>query len=472
LPAYCCKVKIIGALGRQKEAIRIAVSVLREMGDNFPKKPHRGHVALELVKTKRLVRKMNDRAFMSLPVQRDTLRVYGMKLMAEIVSRGQLCREKEFFAVACLRMVRLSIKYGLSAHSLYGVAKFGMILSIIGATDEAYRMGRLTMRLLDSLDDTEEIETKCISSVYGFLNHLRQPVKQGQHVLKSAYNRGMRNGDVEWALLAGSYVCLSAFCYGDNLLDLEDYLNELHAVTRNFKKLGFTMGLFLTTLQAMQNLLGDSDNPAILRGDAMNEFDELPAHATEGFPEWSRAFYELTVACYFDNWEYAEEAQEKILRYKLGGNYVRAFFTYPCAILFSGVMYFARYEETGKRLYRSRANKCIDRASKMVQEGTISFLPVLSVLLAEKACISGNDRVVQQEYDSAIVAAVEADMPNFAGVANERAASYFGKANIKLATAYLVDAKEQYIRYGSPVLVEKVEEKLAALHPEKRRSPT
>jgi hypothetical protein len=41
-----------------------------------------------------------------------------------------------------------------------------------------------------------------------------------------------------------------------------------------------------------------------------------------------------------------------------------------------------------------------------------------------------------------------------------------------LATAYLVDAKEQYIRYGSPVLVEKVEEKLAALHPEKRRSPT
>jgi hypothetical protein len=208
----------------------------------------------------------------------------------------------------------------------------------------------------------------------------------------------------------------------------------------------------------MQNLLGDGDNPAILSGDAMNEFDELPAHATEGFPEWNRAFYELAVACYFENWHYVE--------------HVRAYFTYPCAVLFSGVMYFARYEETDRRLYRSRANKCIGPASKMVHEGTVSFLPVLSALLAEKARISGNDRVVQQEYDSAIVAAVAADMPNFAGVANERAASYFCRTNATLATAYLVDAKEQYIRYGSPVLVEKVEEKLAGLHLEKQSSPT
>lgn len=469
LHAYCCKVKIAGVLGRSREAIDVAISVLRENGQRFPKKPSAWHVVLELLRTKRWVRRMKDDEFMSLPLQNDATRKYEMNLMSCIVSRAQMVQDKESFTFACCRMVRSSIKHGLLPRSLHGLAKFGMILSILGATSEAYRIGRLVMRLLDRFEDSSDLQATSIISVYGFLNHLRQPLKDGRYVLKRAYQAGMRIGDAEWALFAAAYNCMMSISYGDDLSDAASFMREIIRLSRAFK-VELPQLVVLGYYQVAQNLLGDSDNPAVLLGEAMDEFDKIPG-SREGLPLWVKKHGELMIGCYLEEWEYAQTAWEEIQKKKVGGSFVKAHFVDAASQFFAGVMYFARFRETGKRVYLTKAKRIITISSRNVKEGMTGFVPVLCMMLAEKASLSSrNEHAIRVAYDSAIVAATQADMANFAGLVCEMAGRHFSNTSEDVAEEYFQSARDHYFCLGSPVLVSKIEKIISRLLAGRRKS--
>lgn len=450
-------VEIVGASAKHGDAIKLAVSFLRETGDNFPTRPKARHFVLEFSRTRLLVKKFESLLF--LPVMRDRTLIHRMQLMSSILKHAQLARDKLCFSLASLRMVQCTARYGLSPESLYGLSKYGMILSFLGATESAFQIQLITMRLLEGLDDKREIEATCVASGCGFLNHLRRPVKQGLSAMHRGFESGMTGGGDTWpSLWCLSLALLTRICYGSVLLESEGHADKLYHLAKTFNHNMILLAI-LPKRQLVMNLLGHSDTPGLLQGRDIDEFQGMEG-SMRGYPAWSHSFSELCAACYFDEWILAERAYVKMCECTPGtATFAKASLIFPCYQFFSGLLHFSMYESTKKRAYLVKAKAIIKVAAKQVKEGMVAMQPVHSFLVAERASLSCEPIIVRQKYDLAITSALNEDSFNFAGIASERGAEHFFRTDVDVAKEFLNTASTCYSRFGSPVLLERVRDK-------------
>ena len=123
--------KVLAATGqdRREEALDTGRTMIENLGmGTFPKKPGIVRVIKELVKTKRALRNHTKESLEALPILADKKRIAAMKII-DVLKTASYISDRNFFLVCFLKLVRWSLKYGISQYSPGGFVIYGLILN-------------------------------------------------------------------------------------------------------------------------------------------------------------------------------------------------------------------------------------------------------------------------------------------------------------------------------------------------------
>jgi hypothetical protein len=232
-------------------------------------------------------------------------------------------------------------------------------LWIVGDIDSGYQFGQLALSLLSRLN-TQEIKAKTPFIVNIFIRHWKEHLRETLEPLVSVYSSGLETGDLEFAAFGLLLYSYFAYFSGKELTALEttmaNYRNAIYKLKQetalNFHEIYW---------QAVLNLLGKSEDPCRLQGEAYDEEIRLPLHEQANdrlgvaYLYWNK----LLLSYWFENYSEAIEntaIAEKYLDVVVGLPLVPLFHFYDSLIWLA--VYYARSEsEQNTILERVRNNQ-------------------------------------------------------------------------------------------------------------------
>lgn len=447
LRVYFTLLELLSGQQQFVEAMDTGFSVLAELGEHFPKRPHLLQAVFDMKKTQRMLRGLSDEELVAHPVMEDENKSAAMKLMSSLARHAYFLHRRKHFALISLRMVQLSLSFGMDNLSPVSFAAFGLcICNMYGDLKEGYRFGRLALKLSENLSG-EHWGAQVSVVVHLFLSHWQAPIQDSLEPLLSGYQNGMQSGNIEWA-----FFCAGA--YAENYLYSGLQLEPVERDIRSFSKQmveysqGTTAMINVLHWQFILNLMGRSADPLQLTGEAMVQETALQRIVETNNNVAMRVFWLLRIqlAYYFGDMDLAL----KILK-SSNINYIKVHLFFYVWTFFSGLVSLELARTTRRRRHRVRARKVINVMKKWVSAGAVNSVHKLQLLKAEYKALNGKDHdSVRHSYDAAISMASKAGFLQDSALANERAGLFFLQHGDEFwASVYLTRAHELYCEWGA-----------------------
>lgn len=121
--AYKILMASLGAEGGPRKGLNLGLQALKKLGEPFPKHANYLHITLAAIKINILLMGKTDEYFLSLPrMTTNPSKVAAMDLIFSCSALLQYLCENELRVLFCLRMLSLTLKYGISENSSYAFA--------------------------------------------------------------------------------------------------------------------------------------------------------------------------------------------------------------------------------------------------------------------------------------------------------------------------------------------------------------
>ena len=446
---FVVKVDALGSQERLEEAIDAGFDILRMLGEKIPKKIHQLHVAKNLIQASIVVRRMSNEDFLSLPALEDTKKMLALKIMSTLITFCWFAFRTDETAFLCLRMFLLSLKHGLSKYSSHAFAVFGLMQGSLYNFSEAYRYGELTLKLMERFH-AKECDCRTAVVAQSFLIHLRRPLHERMDSMLHAYRVGLETGDIHHSSVAATVYTMMYFGSGLPLGPMVDDSIAFGGFMERYSQV-FSFTPALIWRQCALNLMGRSENPVVLTGEAMDQDEFLRDLSTSNVMGKLQALYlaRMFLGYLFGDLDVAVENGEHLWRRKQ--NIDSTHFYTPFYFTISALSALSMLQRTGKRRYKRVARKFIKCLQSWVDNKVFNVQHKLKLVIAERAAQQEKDpEVVKAMYDNAITLAQRSGFPQDAALANERAGIYFlSQQDSFLAGAYMSRAHSLYTSWGA-----------------------
>ncbi|OKH30709.1 serine/threonine protein kinase [[Phormidium ambiguum] IAM M-71] len=453
IQAYIAQNKLLEALNR-------TLQVLKLLGIEFPPKPNQSDIERGLAETAAILNGKPIEELIDLPQMTNPNKLAAIKLLSSLFAAAYIAAP-ELLPLTLSKQVDLSVQNGNASVSPFAYANYGLLLcGIVGDIDSAYRFGQLALSLLAKLN-AKEIKAKTVITVNIFTRHWKEHLRKTLEPLVSAYSIGMETGDLEWA--AFSLMLYSYFAYfsGKELTVLEREIATYRdaAIKINQKTALHYIEIYW---QAVLNLLGKSENPCRLKGEAYDENVKFPrlqqANDKTGiYYIYSNKFLLFYL---FENYSEAMENSaiaEKYLDAVLGLPIVPIFYFYNSLILLA---VYTNKSQIEQQIILEKIKKNQEKIQNWAHHASMNYLHKFYLVEAERHRVLGEKIEAIEMYDKAIALAKENEYINEEALANELAAKFYlewGKE--KLAQPYLIDAYYAYARWGAKAKIDHLEQR-------------
>src|SRR5436190_4721092 len=460
---YEIEIKKLIAQNKLIEAIKLGIEVLNKLGIKLPMNPGRLSVLKDMLQTRWLLRNKTADYFNRLPEMGDEQKKAAMRIMSEISSAS-------YFAVPNLvpllvfKMVKMTVKHGLSVKSPFSFAAYGYILSAhVKQIDKGSRMGEIAVHLAKKIN-AEEVMGSIIATSNLFLDHWKKPLPEITNDLEKAFKLSIEYGDNEYASYAAHNIIYHLFISGSSLQTLSKKAAVLDQQIEKFKQ-DLTLKRLRLFRQAIDNILFPTDEPDLLKG---NIYDESVIDITEVTKENEVYFQNLYIlklylALLFNNSEHAkkyiahaEQFQETVTGSSLSPLF---YFLRSLAIADSSI------NTAVKRPILKQVRQDIKQLKRFEKLAPQYNTHKVLLLEAEYHYLKGEMEAAKIFYDKALKAATENGMLNDLAFCWERAGQFF--LNTKqdlLADFYLQNAYRSYKRWGADAKVKQMEKRYTHLH--------
>jgi len=391
-----------------------------------------------------------------LPVMRDpekelALRFFVIGMTAIIYARQDLLP-----FITC-KMMELSLNHGFTYETPFVFVTYGMVINTLGDTSGAYKIGKLSMGLLERISANEINKPKMNYMIYAYLLGWKEHYKELGKRLKQNCQFALNVGDNEYL----GY-CLSNISFFLNRTDTEvGALNAMLQVNEEILvqvKQPISIIFSKIERESNSNLLGEKQNPAALE---INSEENLPESITN-IINFSISNRKIFLSYLFDDYthiaEYIRDAEKywAIIQVHLVFWKVDFHFYIPLAYL---QLYTRTETKADKKNYLKKAKESIATMKKWADFGPVNFLHKYYMMQAELYRVAGKNHQAAEYYDKAIEKAFENEYINEAAMANELAAKFYMKnGRDKLATFYFMEAKNCYHRWGAKAKVKHLED--------------
>ncbi|MEO0373292.1 MAG: AAA family ATPase, partial [Cyanobacteria bacterium P01_A01_bin.17] len=392
------------------------------------------------------------------PAMLDPYQLAAMNIMAYMITPAWAVSPDDFKQIT-FTMVDLSLKHGNCAASTFGYIWYGTLLcESFGEIDEGYAFGRLAVSLLEQFE-AREFRSKVLNLYASCISFWQEHIRASFPVHRDGIQSGLETGDLEFACYSAAEYSHYLLLAGVPLDEVREEAEQKLAIIEHLKQT-FHLDYIAPLLQTTLNLLGNSDDPALLVGAVYDETEHLPRliEQKQLTTVFVIAFQKSFLSYLFGNFAQAVE-NGKIARDHCGG--VAGTFFIPAELFYSSLARIACAE--GGEVFqqsseRQNVDACLTKLKHWAKAAPMNYQHKCDLLEAELARCDRNFAVAIERYDLAIVGAKESEYLQEEALANELAAKFYldwGKE--KVAASYMQDAYNCYARWGGKAKIKDLE---------------
>lgn len=455
LLARTTQIYALGSRNRLPEAIESALATLKELGEVIPANPSTSMVRSSFHKTRRMLGGLSDEYILRMEPMKNKISLGKMQILNHMFLYCYYSRPN-LAAIVATRMVQITRTCGACAISSVAFSFYSQFLCSCYSVKDGLRFGKLSLKLYEKYGN-EAWLSRVWSFYYGAVSSWKEPLASTHAPLQHGFKVGLRTGDIEYALLNGSY-----FCWNNvEMLPLPQLKKEIQKIVSAMETTGHTMALAM--LKPILNfVLNFTDNPAANRRE---EFLDVVEKETQTALEssnkavllWFRVST-LMSAYYYGDLELAERNLNGIRHlyetHKYCGIGATVVLFFECMT----VLALSHNKGLARRLRDiAYVQKRVKQLETWADDAPENLLDKLHLLKAELAVVRGNHRKASQHYRSGILHAQSEGRLSLAGLGKERFAIYLAKRGDKgKAAGLLEEAGEIYEKWGAIAKVDKL----------------
>jgi predicted ATPase/serine phosphatase RsbU (regulator of sigma subunit)/tRNA A-37 threonylcarbamoyl transferase component Bud32 len=455
---YDVKIQAAGAQGNLKEAIKIGLQVLKQLGVSLPEKPSPLDIQRGFEETASLYVEQEIADLINLPDMTELEPQAAIYILSSISAAAYIAAP-ELMLLIVLSMVNLAIKYGHATWSAFSYACHGLILcGVVQDIELGYKFGKLGLSLTKRLNATRG-NARAFEVLGGHVMHWKEHFKETLPILIEGYQSGVETGEFEFAGFCAFFICDHSYFIGHELTGLEQkiatYGNAISQIRRENPLNWITM-----FRQVVLNLLGRSKNPSHLIGDAYNEEQCLPLAIKANDRVGIHLLYlNKLILCYLFGEEHqAAQNAVKAEQYLDG---VTAMVVVPLFHFYDSLAHlgvFADASKSEKEVLLNRVKTNQEKMKKWADNAPMNYLHKYELVEAENARVLGQNWEAAQLYELAISGARENGYLQEEALAYELAAKFYEACGMdKFAQTYMSEAYYAYTRWGATAKVKDLE---------------
>ena len=268
------------------------------------------------------------------------------------------------------KMIQLALQHGVAPLSAFAFATYGSLLcGFMGKRKEGYRFGRIALSLQERLK-SQQMLAKTFVAVYGFINHWSEHLHLTLEPLRHAHSVGLKM-DVEYGHLSGGLYLIHSYFCGKPLNVLLDEMIQFFEIRKQHA--GVVPADVYT--QAVMNLLGHSQNPIELKGDAFDQNEIQHKFRSSLIFQFNVCFNRLMLSYLFYEYETASDMAEKS---RMAMRPVMCMHASCINIFYDGLTSLAMARKTKAVKWRQKALQCIKKIEGYALDSPQNFLHKVS----------------------------------------------------------------------------------------------
>ncbi|NEP14946.1 MAG: AAA family ATPase, partial [Symploca sp. SIO2C1] len=460
---YEVTIEALGAQSRFQESIDTAMVILEKLGiRQFPKKPDSSDVELWLNEVRDNLGGRHPSSLIDLPVMTDLKALAAIKILINLLP-STYTSKPNLSVLVCFEQVNLSLKYGNAPFSAFSYATHALALCTVCKDIEvAAQFCELALQLLERGDTAIPARTiQCVYHTKHGKEHLRNTLKG----FKQGYSIALETGDLEFAGYTLSFYSTYSYLCSQELSSLAQELSANSNALERIKKRTPKNWIDIV-LQTINNLLGRSEDPSVLVGEAYDQEKMLPLHQEANDVTALSYFYIARSLLGYLLQDYSQAFQNIVNAEKfLGGvaatPWENIFYFYSSLVMLVEIASRPK-TECQELLEKIAANQQI--LSNAAFHAPENNLHKWHLVEAEKHRVLGEKMAAMERYDEAISGAQEQEYIQEEALANELAAKFYldwGKP--KVAASYIQEAYYCYARWGAKAKIDQLEEQYPQL---------
>ncbi|MFB2894092.1 AAA family ATPase [Aerosakkonemataceae cyanobacterium BLCC-F50] len=441
------------------DAVETTLEILHKLGFDFPNSPTQLEVQQALENTTFKLNQCSIESLYDLPEMTSIEGSIATRLLVKVLSATYIGKP-ELLPILLSEGVNLFLEQGNNPLSGFIYAWYGLIIcSAIGDISTGYNLGELSLKLLDKFN-AKAIYARTTFIVYYFIKHWKIPVRETLDSFLNTYYIGLETGDLEYA--AWSIHCYSYFAYFAGY-ELTSLSSRIFFAAEAISQINQEAALNYSNIfrQSIINLLGNSNQPELLMGEAYNEAQMLPFHQNQN-DQLGLIFLSINklILCYlFSQYEQAIEYVHLFEQYAQAG--AGSVFI-PTFYFYASLVHLAIYSKSENSQQTDIIDRITSNQEKMriyANHAPANCLHKFYLVEAERCRVFNQRTEAIEFYDRAISIAKENEYIQEEAIANELAAKFYldwGKE--KVAAGYMQEAYYCYARWGAKAKVAYLEQ--------------
>ncbi|OUL37849.1 serine/threonine protein kinase [Nostoc sp. T09] len=458
------EVQMQAYMGQNKliDALSTGLQVLKLLGVEFPSQPTGSDIERGLEETASILSGKEVSDLLDLPQMTDPNKLAALRLMSNLFAVAYFV-SPELVPILVCKQVNLCVLYGNASGSPLAYTNYGFLLcGVVGDIERGYQFGQLALSLGVKLN-AKEVKTRHLANV--LVLPWKEHIKNLLESYGLVYLSGLEIGDLEYAGYGAFQYSYQSYIVGKQLTYLE---GEIATYWDAINKIKQETALHHQEMawQAVLNLMGQTQNPCLLKGKAYDEEQMLPLHKSSNDLLALAFLYTHKIQlCYrFDDYSQALENLAQMENYLATTTGQIEFVLFH---LYDSLVRLAAYDNTTQLeqqqiLDRVQANQ--EKMQKWAHHAPMNHLHKFYLVEAERHRVLGEKVEAIEMYDRAIALAKENEYINEEAIAHELAAKFYqswGKHSI--AQTYMTNAYYAYVRWGATAKVKDLESKYPQL---------
>lgn len=455
--SYKAEIQSHAARDQLQDGVRAGLAALAHLGVEIPESPgfdFIGQVGGQAAQT--WMGKDID-ALASLPEMTDETKLAAMEIMARLYIPA-FNGAPGVFALIVFHEVMLSLQHGVTQRSARGFVAYGFILCTLGYIEPGYHFGKLALALCDRFGGAEKASTVFMFNL--FVRHWKDPLKDTVEPFFQAYQLALDTGDLEFAALSLLGPVLQSFWAGTELPALAKRASEHSRAIQRLRQ-ELPQESHDLHYQATLNLLGESADPCILTGKAIDE-EQKVRHYTATHNITLLALFHLNKLTLHFLFGHVGQALSHAMEVEKNAAGITPFMGTGVFHFYDALAHLADPPAGGEARdgALARADLDLGKLRDWAKHAPDNFEHKALLVEAERARVAGDASLARELYDRAIAQAHEHGFLQEEALAYELCARFHAAAGrAHLARIYLREARYSYERWGALAKVRDLEER-------------
>lgn len=458
------EVRIQALVSQEKltQAVALALEVLEDLGVKLERDPRPEDVQAAVTATLALLEGKDAQAMRSLPEASDPEVIAAQRIQAGLMSSAYLA-VPNLLPLLCCSMVQTTLERGVCQPAIYGFSCLGLVLITARQIDQAYQIGKIAWEMTDRYED-RSIKVRNLHVVGSLINSHVEPLRATLESNREVCRLGLDTGDIEYAAWALHTEVCNGFWAGLELDRLAETARHHVALLEHHKQLP-ALACTYQFVQAIENMRGNSQDPARLVGDNYDEKahrDRLLAKNFRG------ALFVLSAVATMCRTMFGELKDALTVADESAAYVDGAASTYHI-VIWHQYRALAALGLSGREPDQVQETLASIQPNRELLETLLPFSPVnfehrVRLIDAEVARLEGRLGPALALYERAIEAARRNEFTHEQALANELAGRFLLDAVGKTpARGYILEAIFGYALWGATAKVARLEEEFAEL---------